>query len=204
MQLPLVVVLVGYPVAAHLGIHFGHFEIASYYLACLLALPLITYPSHKNRRTLIVGLAFLPLIIVLVMTKSGATVVLYQPSVLYLTLAMLFARTLAADSEPLISRFIRAMDVKIPQAIDTYGRQTTLNWAVFFGTLAVISSLLAVYASVEIWSWFVNVASYILATLMLILDYFKGRRRFAEHEAIGFLQFIRGLARIDIRGIVGR
>ena len=204
MQIPLVVVLISYPLTAHLSIYFGHVEVAAYYLACLLTLPFITYPIHKNRRTLLIGLLFLPLVIVLLWSESAANVVLFQPSVLYFALAMLFTRTLAADSEPLISRFIRAMDVTVPYAIDAYGRRTTLAWAVFFGVLTFISVGLAVYATVEIWSWFVNVASYILAMLMLVLNYVQGRRCFAEHEAISFLQFMRGLTRVNVRGIVGR
>lgn len=201
MRLLVVVVLLGYPVTAHLGIQFNQPEVAAYYLAFLLSLPLLTTPVHRNRRTFVVGLIFLPLVIILLVTRSGSTVVLYQPAVLYFAIAMVFARTLAADSEPLVTRFIRAMNVKIPQAVDAYGRQTTRRWAGFFGALALISLVLATYSPIKVWSWFVNVATYVLVALMLTLDYIRGRRWFAEHEAIGFLEFVRGLTRVKAQGI---
>lgn len=204
MPSPLALLLIGYPITVHLGVYFDRVEFAAYYLAILLSLPLATYPIHKNRNGMLLGVAFVPLVAVLVFTNNGTFILKAQSPILYCALAYVFGRTLVAGSEPLITRFIRAMDVKVPQSVDTYGRRATRNWTLLFSFLALSCVVLALFASLQTWSWFVNVISYVLVALMFVLDYIIGRRSFAKDEAIGFRQFLRGIIRVNAQTIARR
>ena len=77
------------------------------------------------------------------------------PVLLNLVLCFLFARTLRAGSEPLVTRFARAeRGGELPAELARYTRRLTAAWAAFFALMAATSAGLALWGSLgALWSW---------------------------------------------------
>ena len=122
-----------------------------------------------------------------------AVIVYAPPIVLNLALGALFASTLRAGSEPLITRFARAERGDMPADLARYTRTLTWIWVAFFALMAAISLSLAVAASPGAWSLFTNVVNYLLVLLMFVLEYGYRRIRYRHHRHPGPAEFLRRL-----------
>lgn len=90
-------------------------------------------------------------------------------------LALMFARTLRAGREPLCTHFARMIHGALPPPIESYTRQVTLAWAVFFASMAAISTLLFFAAPLETWSVFANFLTGPLIAAMFLFEYLARR-----------------------------
>jgi len=100
---------------------------------------------------------------------------------------------------PLISRLAKIIKPDVSDVVMDYCRWVTWAWALFFLAVAIMSWLLSVYGSIELWSWFTNVLVYILVALMFIIEYIVRRILMKEHIDRSFIQFIRDLRQVDYR-----
>ncbi len=87
-----------------------------------------------------------------------------------------FARTLAPGREPMISVFARMVHGTLGPQMVVYTRQVTLAWSVFFGAMALVSTVLFFSAPVALWSTFANFFTAPLIALMFIVEYAVRRR----------------------------
>jgi uncharacterized membrane protein len=94
-----------------------------------------------------------------------------------LAMAALFGRTLWAGREPLCSRFAAMVHGSLTPAVALYTRRITAAWALFFVTMAGVSTLLFALTSIVVWSTFANYLMLPLVVMMFIAEY--GCRRFA-------------------------
>ena len=94
-----------------------------------------------------------------------------------LAMATLFGRTLLAGREPLCSRFAAMVHGSLTPAVAAYTRHITAAWALFFVTMAGVSTLLFALTSIVAWSTFANYLMLPLVAVMFIAEY--GCRRFA-------------------------
>ena len=119
-------------------------------------------------------------------------------AVIYLSLLWLFGRTLWHGKEPLVTRLARRVHGTLPSELEAYTRRVTYAWCVFFAAQMVISALLFNFASLDIWSLFINVLNFPLLALMFSGEYvyrvirhrefphasvFDGIRAFSNHAA---------------------
>lgn len=95
-------------------------------------------------------------------------------------LCFVFARTLGPGREPLCTYFARLVHGTLPAAIVNYTRGLTLAWALFFGTMALVSTALFHVAPLAVWSGFANFFTGPLIILMFILEY-RLRRKLHPH-----------------------
>jgi uncharacterized membrane protein len=105
---------------------------------------------------------------------AGNVYALFVPSVLInLALGASFAWTLRTGAQPLVEWFVRLefSGNPPPARLAAYARRCTLTWAVYFAGFAVLSLLLAVFASLHTWSLVVNVLHYVFAISLLFLQY---------------------------------
>jgi len=101
-----------------------------------------------------------------------ALVYLLQFIVTQLLLAIVFAATLLPGKTPLITHFAqRVYGLDLPSEVDRYCRNTTWAWALFFVALSLISIILYLFASAEIWSFFCNILYFPLIALMFVGEY---------------------------------
>jgi uncharacterized membrane protein len=94
-----------------------------------------------------------------------------------LAMAAVFGRTLLAGREPLCSRFATMVHGTLTPPVAVYTRRITAAWALFFVTMAGVSTTLFVLTSVVVWSTFANYLMLPLVGMMFIAEY--GCRRFA-------------------------
>ncbi len=131
--------------------------------------------------------------------------------------AWLFGHTLAAGRTPLIERVVRLLhggpERLLEPAIARYARTLTLAWTVLFCVLGVTCLVLALFAVPNgvlillgftppvavpqtAWSWFANVAAYVITAGFFGLEYAYRRLRFPQQPQRSFFEFVRALLAI--------
>ena len=101
-------------------------------------------------------------------------------------LCVAFARTLAPGRESMCTMFARMVHGALAPAMERYTRQVTLAWSVFFGAMALLSTVLFFAAPVSVWSTFANFFTAPLIALMFIVEYAVRRHLLpgVEHAGI--------------------
>jgi uncharacterized membrane protein len=84
----------------------------------------------------------------------------------YLFLLWFFGRTLTPGTQPLVTRLARSVHGALPPEMEQFTRNLTIIWCVFFTLQLVASALLFEFASLELWSAFVNLLNLPLLGLM--------------------------------------
>jgi uncharacterized membrane protein len=86
-------------------------------------------------------------------------------------LAAVFGVTLARGRQPLCTRFAEVVHGDITAEVARYTRHVTLAWTLFFLAVSLASTLLFLFASIEVWSIFANFLSFPLILLMFAVEY---------------------------------
>lgn len=108
-----------------------------------------------------------------------------------------FVRTLQDGSEPLITRVARRIHGALSPRIETYTRQVTIAWCVFFALQVAVSLFLFAFAPLETWSMFVNVLNLPLLVLMFAGEYLVRVVRFPDHPRVSVTRMLRAFAKDD-------
>ena len=194
--------LLTYPVVLHLGIYFGHIGLVIFYLAILLSLPFLFALLKRIRpgiwQTLAIGLAF---ILLALAAGNEQLIVKSIPLIVNGVLLWIFASTLVSGKTPLITRFASLMREDMPPAVLVYTRRATIAWSGYFLTMFIISLLLAIYAPIELWSFFSNVLSYVFLALMFLAEFTVRRILVHEHMDYSFIEFIQRLRNVDFSSV---
>ena len=125
---------------------------------------------------------------------------LYLPPLLINSALMIvFGLTLRRDSMPLIERLMRMeyFGSELPAALVRYAHNLTRVWVGYFGSIVLISLLLAVSAPIEFWSLFANVLSYFFAILLFLAQYAYRALRYREYGLFMPWDTLRCIARIS-------
>jgi uncharacterized membrane protein len=88
----------------------------------------------------------------------------------YLLLLWIFARTLGAGREPLVTRIARHVHGAVPPDMARFTRTMTVAWCAFFAAQLLVSALLFAFATHDAWSLFVNLLDLPLLALMFALQ----------------------------------
>lgn len=170
--------VIGYPVLAHYtnqSAHKGPLG-AIVALAPLVLIALVLAWRSTQRWVM------LSLITLFCMTLWAAwpmlehhhgTIYWLQHTGMQLLLLVIFGRTLIANREALCTRFARS--VHAPMILtpehERYTRHVTLAWAVFFATMASVSTALFFLTPLATWSFFANFLTLPLVVLMFAAEY---------------------------------
>ena len=100
-----------------------------------------------------------------------------------LFLMWLFARTLKVGREPLITSIARRVHGSLKPDIETYTRRVTYAWSLFFLLQVVISLGLYIFASLKVWSVFINILNAPLIILMFVCEYSYRILRYRDHQS---------------------
>jgi uncharacterized membrane protein len=107
-------------------------------------------------------------------------------SLIYGSLALMFAKTLAKGQIPLVTQLATRIEGPLPAAIENYTRQVTLAWAIFFALNVVISIALYYLVSFAAWSLFSNVYSTPLLIGMFALEFAYRKIRYRQYKTASF------------------
>jgi len=194
--------LLTYPVVLHLGIYFGHIDLVIFYLAVLLSLPFLSALLNRKKpgvwHIMAVGLAFMLLVLA---AGNERLIVKSIPLTVNGALLWFFASTLVRGKTPLITRFASLMREDMPSAVLLYTRWATIAWSVYFLMMFILSLILAIYAPIELWSFFSNVLSYALLALMFLAEFTVRRMLVHEHMDYSFTEFIQRLRNVDFSSV---
>lgn len=174
--LGLAVVVIAYPLLAHYTNESAHNENLGALVAVapvlLLALVLVW---RSPRRVMMLGTLVLscgalwaawPML-----TRHFGLVYWLQNMAMQLILFVTFGRTLLAGRQALCTRFASMMHGALTPRHETYTRQVTLAWTLFFAVMALVSTLLFFLAPLTVWSVFSNFLTLPLVALMFIAEY---------------------------------
>lgn len=95
---------------------------------------------------------------------------LYYPVVVNALLLSLFVHSLIRPP-PIIERFARMREKNLPQYAVDYTRKATIAWAVFFLLNGSISLYTVLASSMELWTLFNGLISYILVGCMFLGEF---------------------------------
>ena len=123
--------------------------------------------------------------------KKFSMVYLMQECGMYSLLAFGFGRSLSPGNLALCTRLADRLHGPLTPREVRYTRQVTVAWAVFFGTLTLTILGLYAFASLSIWSLFVNFIALPLVGLMFVAEYAVRRRALPQTERRGILASVR-------------
>lgn len=122
-----------------------------------------------------------------------------------LALASLFASTLRADGEALITRLARTTRVgDMPPRVVAYTRRLTLVWAMFFVADAGVSSVFFFTQPHAVWSAFVNLATWPLVATLFVVEYAVRVRALRGLEPGSMMAGVQAFRRADRTSIPAR
>ncbi len=116
-----------------------------------------------------------------------------------LILLMTFGRTLIAGRQPLCTRFAHAVHGPITPRHETYTRQVTIAWTLFFAAMALVSTLLFFLTPLATWSVFANLLTLPLVALMFIGEYWVRRWVLPEMRHMHLLDALRAFRNTPAR-----
>lgn len=121
---------------------------------------------------------------------------LFEYSIFNCILCFSFARTLVEGRTPMITHFATLIrGGSISPAIAAYTRKVTWAWAVFFGILMLVSLVLFLFSTQQVWSLFTTTLTPFLVLAMFVCEY-AVRLHLLPHERHSGLLSVLRLVRI--------
>jgi uncharacterized membrane protein len=130
---------------------------------------------------------------------AAPSLLLYAPPIaINAGLAAVFGLSLRPPREPVIARFARMEHAVLPEELCLYTRRLTAVWAALFAAMAGVALALALRGSLEAWSTFTNVVSYLLVAALFAGEYVYRRRRFRHYRHAGLRELVRNVRRAGL------
>jgi len=95
----------------------------------------------------------------------------------YVLLGAVFGMTLRRGRHPLCTRCAQALRGSLSPEVARYTRSVTLAWTLFFLGISLISTLLFVFCSIDVWSVFANFLTLPLIALMFVVEHLVRLRK---------------------------
>lgn len=156
---------------------------------------------QRGRRALPLACLYgLMILLALVNVLTDALFALYLPPVLInLALMLLFGYSLQPHQTPLVERFMRIeYGAALAPELVRHGRNLTMTWALFFAFVVLTSVLLAVFAPLATWSWFVNVFNFVLVGLLFLCQQLYRMLRYGKYGRVMPWTLVTRLARLKL------
>ena len=174
------VLVVGYPLLAHYTNRSAHSgNLGALVAIAPMVLIALVLAWRSPRRFIMLGM----LVLLCIALWAGWSALETHFGLVYwlehagiqLILFMTFGRTLIAGRQPLCTRFAEAVHAPVTPQHEIYARQVTIAWTLFFGAMALASTLLFFLAPLATWSIFANFLTLPLVALMFIAEYWVRR-----------------------------
>lgn len=192
----LLALLIAYPVSIHLAIINGYTITA---LLILLSAFILLF-SNKWSGRLLLGFVSAGAVIVLssVINIHSQFILYLMPLLINAGLALYFGQSLLPGKTPIITLYAIYFRGELDPKAVIYTRRVTKIWVLFFIFLAVESLLLALFASIEIWSLFVNILNYLFIALVFAGEYYIRIHYLDDRGHLSFPRFIYKLTQVKI------
>jgi len=191
-----IVLIIAYPLAAYIALWLEQPLIIINYL--MLIFSFLAVEKFYNKHWLS-GLILVVIIAITsyLMQQTYRQYLLFLPPILILlSLFILFAQSLLAGQIPIITRYAKLLGETLHERHLRYNRNLTIVWSAFFLIMTITSTFLAIVASLEVWSFFTYVLSYVLLGSFFIIEFMFRKHYFSGEIEGGFFQFIRKIIKI--------
>lgn len=119
------------------------------------------------------------------------SILFIPPLMVSVFLLWLFGRSLAPKREALISQLANAYHGELPPHLELYTRRLTMIWTMYFALFAVSVFYLGFVNSESTWSFYFNLANYIVIAILVVGEYLIRIYRFKDIQHPSFIGFIR-------------
>lgn len=201
LNLLVTILAVLYPIIVHLSVYFDITSIALIYFALLL-IALTFDLGFKQSVSLSCLIILLITALLFVSLQFSSIFILYLPPiVISLGLFYGFASSLLPGSTPLITRIAaQVYKTNFTSEMERYTKACTVLWAVIMGIMVLETLLLALFASVEVWSLFCNLLNYGFIGLCFIIEYIYRIYRFGQK--VSLMTYIKTLISMNWRNLI--
>ena len=193
------VLIAAYPLLVHISLVCAAPQLL--YIAPLLFLAGICWQGLCNRNA-VVWLIFSTIsaaILLLEYLNLTLYLLFVPPVAIPLLLLVVFGRTLIAGREPLITAIGEAARGPLSAAMRHYTRRLTQAWCLVFLTMIIWSAVLPWLEQPELWSWFTNIINYGVVGILFVGEFILRKKLFPSHNHPGFFEYLRIIARANIR-----
>ncbi len=191
-----IALIIAYPLAAYISLWQKQPLIIIGYLISIFFLLAVEKFQNKNWFAGLMLVIVIAVISYLTQPAYRQILLFLPPILMLLSLFILFAQSLLAGQTPLITRYASILGDNLNEHHLRYNRNLTVIWSAFFLLMTIASILLAVFASIEVWSFFTYVLSYLLLGSFFIIEFMFRKHYFAGEIEGGFFQFIRKIIKI--------
>ena len=184
LKILLIISLVGGGILYPFLVYFALSHNVSTVILVLMSVILLSrvYISCRSKQYMY---ALLWLLGILILLTTGVWLAVYAakllPALINIALAVMFAKTILQGT-PLIERIARLEIPNIPDDIIAYTHLLTKIWVVYFASQAVITCILAYWASNHFWAIYNGILIYIMLLLMFVIEYSYRKWRFRHVE----------------------
>jgi uncharacterized membrane protein len=186
----------GYPLLAHLGIVLADFRLQWLALDWLLALSLWGALTARRTWAWVALLGSAAALYGLFSMGGGAYALYVPPAVIPAALFIAFARSLRPGEQPWVARVATLMrGAPLPEPLVVYTRQVTLLWCGVFIVMFASAVVLAIWASLELWSLMTNIVHYLVLGAIFVAEFAYRRLRFRDLEPWNLFEYLRRLVR---------
>lgn len=173
-----------YPIVAHLGLWTSNPRLAVGYLVGLLLVILLSPPRFSQVRNILAASLLIFGVIALGIFKLDYILVYLPPILIPAMLMIVFIQSLNSDQIPLITRFAMSIEGDLDSERIIYTRNVTKLWVFVFAFMVIEATTLAVWSSINIWSWATHVGNYILIAFILTTEFIYRRYRFKQNNSL--------------------
>ncbi|MDA3934930.1 MAG: hypothetical protein PF630_11490 [Gammaproteobacteria bacterium] len=163
----------------------------------LLAIVLVGPLSHSRKNIVIIMLLTCGLAL-LVLWKP--VLALWPPSLLCLSVAVMFGLSLRPGKTPLIERFativLHANDQEAPHNSERWMRVWTWLWTAMMALLGLVAVALALVDMASAWSIWMVVVVPTSMLILLLIEFYLRRYRFPEQPRWSPVYFLRAVVRV--------
>ncbi|OBS09410.1 COG4648 family protein [Acidihalobacter prosperus] len=196
------ILLLAYPIVAHLGVVYGTPVPAIILLIALLSLS-FRQAMVRRERTHVLILTLYAVGTLTMIDWLGLRGALYLPPVMAnATVAYWFARSLMPGQTDLITRIAAQIEPEMTPDLTRYCRRVSWAWACFSAALALATAAIAIAAPIEIWSWFTNFAIYLLIAGFFIGEWLTRIWVLGRGRTAGPLRILKSLPHFDYRRLL--
>jgi uncharacterized membrane protein len=132
---------------------------------------------------------------------SPASLYVTQHVAIHAALAAVFATTLRAGREPLITALARRVHGQLTPDMADYSRKVTLAWAIYFVAMGLVSILLFVLAPFDLWATFANFGTPVSMALLFIGEHALRYRLHPEFERATLAAAVRAYSHRDAASV---
>lgn len=195
MSLLLVALLLSSPLIIHVSILHGHVTFPLFFISTVF---ILVFVRSWFWRLLFAVMTILTVTSLAALDIPDKALLFAIPVLINTGFAIFFGQSLLPGKTPVITLYAILLRSEIDPRVIAYTRHVTQLWTMFFIALATESLILAVFASIEIWSLFANFLNYVFIAVLFAGEYYYRIHHLNDLEHMSFPRFLHRLSKVNL------